>query len=152
MQIERNTMKITSTIEIENTPSEAFKWIEDPEKAKEWMSSVTETEILHETVNRVGTTFREIVEDDEGRMEMQGRITKFEDNELIAFHLESKVNVVDVEYSLEEIGAGARLHYHADIHWKFPVNIMSVFIGKRIKRKIKDQLTGELDKLKLLCE
>jgi uncharacterized protein YndB with AHSA1/START domain len=145
-------MKITSTIEIKNIPSEVFKWIEDPEKAKEWMSSVSETEILHETANRVGTTFREIVEDDEGSMEMQGSITKFEADKLIAFHLESRVNVVDVEYSVEETGEGTRLQYHADIQWKFPVNIISIFIGKRIKQKIVDQLTDELNKLKLLCE
>ncbi len=145
-------MKIASSIEIENTPSEVFTWLENPEKAKEWMSSVTETEILHETANRVDTTFREIVEDDDGSMEMQGRITKFKANKLIAFHLESRVNVVDVEYSLEEMGEGARLHYHADIQWKFPVNIVRFFIGKRIKKKIVDQLTDELDRLKLLCE
>lgn len=134
-------MKITSSIEIENTPNEVFKWLENPEKAKEWMSSVTETEILLETANRVGTTFREIVEDDDGSMEMQGKITEFEANKLIAFHLESRANVVDVEYSLEEMGEGARLYYQADIRWKFPVNIMSIFIGKRIKKKIVDQLT-----------
>ena len=145
-------MKIASTIEIENTPREVFKWIEDSEKAKEWMSSVSETEILHETANRIGTTFREIVEDDDGNMEMQGQITKFEANKLIAFHLESKVNVVDVEYSIEEIEGGARLHYQADIQWKFPVNIMSIFVGKRIQKKIVDQLADELDTLKLLCE
>ena len=108
-------MKITSTIKIENSPSEVFKWIEDPEKAKEWMTSVSEGEILHETPNRVGTTFREIVEDDDGSMEMHGRITKFKTDKLIAFHLESRVNVVDVEYSLEGMRDHTRLHYQADI-------------------------------------
>jgi len=142
-------MKITSSIEIESTPSEVFKWIEDPERAKAWMSSVSETEIFHETSNRVGTTFREIVEDDDGSMEMQSTITKFTEDKQNAFHLESKVNVVDVEYTLEEFGGGTRLHYHADIQWKFPVNVMSIFIGRSIKKKIVDQLTRELDRLKL---
>ncbi|MBT3337974.1 MAG: DUF3284 domain-containing protein [Anaerolineae bacterium] len=145
-------MKIASSTEIENTPGEVFKWLENPEKAKAWMSSVTKTEILHETANRIGTTFQETVEDAEGKMEMQGSITNFSENKLIAFHLESKVNTVDVEYTLEEIDAGVRLRYDADIRWKFPVNIMSVFIGWKIKQKIIAQLAGELNTLKLLCE
>jgi hypothetical protein len=36
------------------------------------MKNVAEGEILHETAERVGTTFREVVEEEGGRIEMQG--------------------------------------------------------------------------------
>ena len=116
------------------------------------MTSVSSGEILHETPGRVGTTFREVVEDENGSMEMQGMITGFETDKSIAFHLESRVNIVDVEYCVEKIPEGTRLIYDADIRWKFPVNIISIFIGNKMKQNILGQLQDELNRLKGLCE
>jgi len=145
-------MKISSAIDINSTPQEVFGWLEDPEKAKQWMTSVTETEILHETPDRVGTSFRETVEDEGGSLEMQGFISGFEADKSIAFHLESRVNTVDVEYWVGKIGTGVCLEYHADIRWKFPMNIISIFMGHKIRQNILEQLAVELNKLKELCE
>ena len=145
-------MKITSSIDIKNTPEVVFSWIENPKKAMEWMTSVPSGEILHETPDRVGTTFREVVEDEDGSIEMHGMITGFEADKLIAFHLESRVNIVDVEYRVEKIDEGTRLDYDANIKWKFPVNIISIFMGSKMRQSILAQLQDELNKLKALCE
>ena len=145
-------MKIYSTLEIKSTPKVVFGWLENPEKAMMWMTSVAGGEILHETADRVGTTFREVVEDENGSIEMQGMITGFDADKSIAFHLESKVNIVDVEYCIEEIYEGARLVYRANIQWKFPMNIVSTFLGNKIRKNIVAQLQDELNKLKELCE
>ena len=116
------------------------------------MTSVSSGEILHETLERIGTTFREVVEDEGGSIEMRGTITGFEADKSIAFHLESRVNIVDVEYRVEEIDEGARLDYDATIRWKFPVNIISIFMGNKMRQSILAQLQDELSKLKELCE
>ena len=145
-------MKISSTIDIKGTPQEVFSWLENPEKAMAWMTSVSGGEILHETPDRVGTKFREIVEDESGSIEMHGMITGFEENKSIAFHLESKVNIVDVEYRVEKNDIGARLDYQANVKWKFPVNIISIFMGNKMRQNILAQLQDELNKLKRLCE
>ena len=145
-------MKISSTLNISCASEVVFSWIENPEKARVWMTSVSGGEILHETPNRVGTTFREVVEDENGSIEMHGTISGFEPNKSIAFHLESRVNIVDVEYSVEKIARETRLAYHADIHWKFPVNFISIFMGNKMRQSILAQLQGELGKLKELCE
>lgn len=116
------------------------------------MTSVSEGEILHETPDRVGTTFREVVQDENGSIEMHGTITGFEINKSIAFHLESRVNIIDVEYSVEKIDEGTRLIYRAKIKWKFPVNIISIFLGNKMKQNILAQLQDELCALKELCE
>jgi len=145
-------MEISSLIVIKSTPEVVFGWLENPQKAREWMTSVSNGEILHETPGRVGTTFREIVEDEGGSIEMQGRITGFKANKLISFHLDSRVNSVNVEYSVEKIIEGTRLAYHANVHWKFPVNIIYLFMGKKIKLKILGQLENELKTLKGFCE
>jgi hypothetical protein len=100
----------------------------------------------------VGTTFREVVEDENGSVEMLGMITGFEQDRSIAFHLESRVNIVDVEYIIEKRDEGVHLRYDANIRWKFPVNVISLFIGNRIKQSIFNQLRGELNQLKRLSE
>lgn len=145
-------MEITSSIAIKNTPEAVFGWLENPEKARVWMTSVSEGEILHETPDRVGTTFREVVQDENDSIEMYGTITGFEMNKSIAFHLESRVNIVDVEYSVEKIDEGTRLSYRAKIKWKFPVNIISIFMGNKMRQNILAQLQDELCALKELCE
>ena len=145
-------MKITSSIVIKSSPEVVFGWLENPQKAMQWMTSVSSGEILHETLERIGTTFREVVEDEGGSIEMRGTITGFEADKSIAFHLESRVNIVDVEYRVEEIDEGARLDYDATIRWKFPVNIISIFMGNKMRQSILAQLQDELSKLKELCE
>lgn len=145
-------MEISSAIDINSTPEEVFGWLENPDKAMTWMTSVSGGEILHETPDRVGTTFREVVEDENGSLEMRGEITGFEDGKMIAFHLESRVNIVDVEYRLDGTTRGVRLNYHANVRWKFPVNIISIFMGAKMRQNILAQLQDELIKLKELCE
>lgn len=145
-------MKISSAIEINSTPEVVLGWLEKPERAKRWMTSVSKTEILHETKDRVGTTFREIVQDDGGALEMQGVITAFVPNKSIAFHLQSKVNTVDVEYTIAKMPMGVRLLQDANVQWKFPVNIISLFIGAKIKQNVNAQTQAEFYKLKELCE
>jgi len=117
-----------------------------------WMTSVARGEILHETPERIGTTFREVVEEDGSGVELQGVITGFKPNQLISFHLNSRVNIVDVEYYVEAIPNGTRLTQNANVRWKFPVNVISLFIGKKMRQTISTQSQKEFEKLKELCE
>lgn len=145
-------MKISYSIDIKSTPEAVFRWLERPEKAMLWMTSVTSTEILHQTKDMVGTTFREIVEEDGNGMEMHGVVTSWKPNKAISFHLASKVNIVDVEYCVEGTSDGARLTENANIQWKFPVNLFSIIVGGRLRQKIVAQSQGEFSKLKQLVE
>ncbi len=145
-------MKISYSIDIKSTPEAVFRWLERPEKAMLWMTSVTKTEILNETKELVGTTFREVVEEGGDAIEMQGAVTSWKPNESISFHLTSKVNIVDVEYCIEGAHDGVRLTENANIQWKFPVNIFSAIVGDRLKQKIIAQSEEEFGKLKQLVE
>ena len=42
-------MEISYTIDINATPEKVFYWLGNPERAMVWMTSVTKTELLHET-------------------------------------------------------------------------------------------------------
>jgi uncharacterized protein YndB with AHSA1/START domain len=145
-------MKISFSIDINSPPATVFGWVENPEKAVKWMTSVAKTEVLHETPERIGTTFREVVEEGGSGMELQGAITDYKPNKSISFHLESRVNVVDVMYYVEELPNGTRLSQNANVRWKFPVNVISIFMGSKIKKNISTQSQKEFEKLKELCE
>lgn len=117
-----------------------------------WMSSVSKTELLHETTDMVGTTFREIVEENGQWTELHGVVTDYRPNQLIAFHLSGKFNVVDVEYRLEEIENRTRLTQNANIRFKSFMRVLGILMGPMFRKKIMDQLQKEFAKLKELCE
>lgn len=145
-------MKLSFSIDINSPPEAVFHWVENPEKAMQWMTSVTEGEILHETPEKVGTSFREFVEEDGEGIEIQGVITGYDPGRSISFHLESRVHVVDVVFRADAISYGTRLTQIANVRWKFPVNVISLFMGGKIKQNISTQSQKEFEKLKELCE
>ena len=117
-----------------------------------WMSSVSKTELLLKTSDMVGTTFREIVEEDGRGTELHGVVTAYRPNQLIAFHLRGEFNVVDVEFRLEEIEGRTRLTQNSKIRFKSFIKIVSLLLGPMIKKKILAQLKREFAELKKLCE
>jgi hypothetical protein len=145
-------MKIYYEIEVSCEPNELFPWIENPEKALLWQKGVKKGEILKETPERIGTTFIEEMEEDGNRLEMHGEITGYIRNKMITFHLESKIHHLDVSYSIAGNGGRSILSVDSKIIWKFPMNIISIILGHRIKRGIMAQMGAEFAELKRLCE
>lgn len=145
-------MRVDLAIDIKSDVETVFSWLAEPEKAMRWQTSVAGGEIIEKKPGMVGTTFRERVEDGEGGMDMEGSITAFEPNHRIAFYLVSRVNEVSVDYRVEPVGDMSRVSYTAQVHWKFPVNVMGLFAGSVIKRKIMAQSEQEFARLKELCE
>jgi len=145
-------MKMSHSIEIESSPEEVFSWIKDPEKAKEWMTSVSEGEMLSGDPNTVGSTFREVVRDENGETEMHGVVTGFEENQMISFRLSGKYNTVEVEFRVEKIDERTHVTQTADIRWRGFMKVVSIFLGGRIRKEIMAQSQSEFKKLKALCE
>lgn len=145
-------MKILQVVEINSTPEEVFYWLGDPQRAMLWMTSVSKTEILQQTPEMTGTTFRETVEEDGRGTELQGIITDWKLNERIAFHLSGQYNVVDVEYRLEEIENGTRLTQNADVRFRSFMKVLSILMGRTIKKQVIEQSQQEFARLKKLCE
>jgi hypothetical protein len=150
--MKRKPMRIFYSNEISKPPEIVFPWIADPEKAMKWQKNVKGGEIIINRPGIIGTTFVEIIEEDGNILEMQGEITKHIKNEVIGFHLQSKVHEFDVSYSVEEMNEATRLSIEAIIKWKFPMNIVSLFIRKKIEERLKNQLNSEVLELKRICE
>jgi len=138
--------------EISQPPEMVFPWIEDPEKAMQWQKNVKGGEIIEENPNKIGTTFKEVIEEGGNRLEMYGSITKYVKDKIIGFHLVSKIHEFDVSYAVEEIENATKLSIEARIRWKFPMNIVSIFLHKKMEEGLKKQLEQEVQELKKLCE
>ena len=145
-------MKLTYTMDINSTPEIVFSWLGTPERAMMWQTSVSKTEILHETPNMIGTTFREIVEENGRRVEMNGVVTDYRKDQVLAMHLDSKYNNVDVEYRLEEIGGRTRLTMISNIRLRSFLRVFSIILWPAFKKKLLGQLNREYASLKELCE
>ena len=100
----------------------------------------------------IGTTFKEIIEDDGNQLEMDGTITKYVPNEVIGFHLESRVHEFEISYSLEEVERKTKFRIDANIRWKFPMNVICLFIGRRIEVNLISKLESETLELKKICK
>jgi hypothetical protein len=86
------------------------------------------------------------------RLEMSGIITGYIQNKLIAFHIKSKIHTFDATYTIEGNDNKSTITVEATINWKFPMNMMSIFIGQRIKENILKQTEAEFAELVILCE
>ena len=145
-------MRIGYSLEISDSPDTIFPWIADPSKAMRWQKNVKGGTIHTSRPGFVGTTFTEVIEEDGNTLEMEGVITDYKENEMIGFQLESKIHAVDVKYSVEGNRERSIVSIDARIHWKFPMNILSIFLGRRMRTGIADQTKSELLELKRLCE
>jgi hypothetical protein len=67
-------MKLKYAIDLGATPQKVWDWIGNPQKAMMWQTNVTKGEIIEQTPNMIGTTFRETIEEDGGSTEMKGVI------------------------------------------------------------------------------
>ena len=145
-------MKVLYSIDINSTTEQVWYWLGTPERAMVWQTNVSKTEILQETPNMIGTTFRETIEENGRGVEMHGVVTDYRDNQSLAMHLSGKYNVVDVEWRLEEIEEHTRLTVNARVRFKSFIKILSIIMRPVFKKKIVAQLQEELARLKELCE
>jgi hypothetical protein len=145
-------MRIAYEDVILKPPEVVFPWIAEPEKAMKWQKDVKGGEIVINTPEVIGTAFTEVIEEDGNQLEMNGTITKYVANKIIGFHLESKIHELDVCYALEELDKKTKFKIDVVIRWKFPMNLISLVIGKRIKASLVKKLGSETLALKKLCE
>jgi hypothetical protein len=79
-------------------------------------------------------------------------IIDFLPNQLISFHIESKIHNVYLVYSVIGENNKSTVTVNSKIKWKFPMNLICLVIGQKIKSKIFKQIKSELTELKMLCE
>lgn len=145
-------MTLTTAIEISSPPEEVFARIDDPDQAMRWQKNVKGGKIIKETAERTGTTFTEVMEENGKTLEMRGEIKEYIPDQCISFQLESKIHSVFVKYSVTGNTDKSTLTAESVIRWKFPMNLICLVIGRKIKANIERQTNAEFSELKRLCE
>jgi len=145
-------MRIAYEDEIAKPAEVVFPWIAEPEKAMKWQKNVKGGEVIVDRPEIVGTTFREVVEENGRNLEMRGTITQCVKNRTMGFHIVSKIHEFDVSYSLEPHGENTKIKIEAAIKWKFPMSIISLFMRKKMAQNLTAELESEVLDLKRICE
>lgn len=128
-----------------------FQYIAEPEKAMQWQKNVKGGEIIENKPGIVGTTFTEEIEEGGKSLKMHGVITEYSENEKMRFRLISPMHEVDVIYFVEETGIRTKIRIDTKIKWKFPMNVISIFVGKKMENNIRGDLEKEVNELKEIC-
>jgi hypothetical protein len=139
-------------MDINCAPEKVWFWLGDPKRARAWQTNVSKTEILETTADWIGTTFRETIEENGGSTELEGIVTGYRENQLLAIHATGKYNVVDIEWQLSEIEEKAHLILNTNIRFKSLLRVLSIILWPSFKKNIQSQLDTEYAKLKELCE
>ena len=53
---------------------------------------------------------------------------------------------------VEELNKTTKIIVDARIKWKFPINLLSLFVGNKMKKGIAEQMESEILELKRICE
>ncbi len=145
-------MKLSYAIDIHASPARVFSWLGTPERAMQWQTGVSRTEILQQTPGMVGTTFREWVEENGRGTELRGEVTDYRVNESLAIRLDGEYNTVRVSYRLAELAGGTRLTMRADVRFKSFLRVANLIFRPAFKKKLLAQFNEEYARLKGLCE
>ncbi|UCG55389.1 MAG: hypothetical protein JSV32_04070, partial [Dehalococcoidia bacterium] len=82
-------MKFEYSMDLNCTTERAWYWLGTPERAVLWQTNISKIEILEQTPNWIGTTFRETIKESGKGVEMQGIIRGYKENQSLAMQISS---------------------------------------------------------------
>lgn len=130
-------------------PDVVFGWIEDPERVRLWQPDGAGAEVLRAEPGMVGTEFREVLQDDRGRVEMRGRITEFQPGTSMAVRLEGQGMTVTARYEVSPHPAGTLLQVEQSL--TLPGRAARL-LEPLIRHRVSARARADLRRLKRLCE
>jgi len=146
-------MKNTFSLEIAATPERVFSLLNDSESLKQWVPNLIENETVTETEERVGSTFHQVYLENGRRMEMDGRVTGFEQDNYLACEIKGKAFDLIVDYSLQELNGRTKLTQNSEVKFNsLPLRILSTVMKPFIRKTSEKQMAAQFGKLKELAE
>lgn len=142
-------MRARETVTIRRDPAAVFRWVADPQRARQWQLGVLDYEVTLATPEVVGTQFRETVGDAAGSVELKGWVTEFEADHVMAFEVSGRGIRVHSRYVVTPASGGTLLEVDTDTHIGGP---LSFLVAPFARRKVGRVLRTEVERLKRLCE
>lgn len=144
-------MRTELSVEIERPIEEVFAKALDDVAA--WSIIVVEDELIEETPEIVGSTFRTITEENGRRMEFIGMVMEHEPPHRSRVELTNKAFNLDVTYLFEPTSSGTRVTQYSEakpngLVMKLMFGVMAPFMRKSSC----DAQSKELNSLKAFCE
>ena len=109
-------MKTTYTTIIDCPPERLWRWIEEPEKQKQWMKGLLENVDTSDGPTRVGSTFRMTIQEGRRVADYDGEITNYDPYRRLGVRFwGAALHGVEMaaDYKLQNLGARTRLDYIA---------------------------------------
>lgn len=146
-------MKNTCTIDIAAPPARVFSLINDSESLKQWIPNLVENEALTSTDDVVGSTFHQVYIENGKRMEMDGRVVRFEQDKRLVCEINGDAFDLLVDYLLEETRNGTRLTQITEVSFKsLPMRIITTLLKPLVSKASQKQQGDQFAKLKALAE
>ena len=139
----------TCQIEIQRPAEDVFSWLDDDEKALQWLDGLEEIVHLTEGGNRVGAQAKHIYTENGRRFEMVEETLVYEPNRHVKIRGESDAFTMTAEYTLTPKGNATLLDLTSEIQFKSGLMrlLMPLLAGVSKRRVMTD-----LQRLKSLVE
>ena len=139
-----------ASIEIEAPIEEVFR--ASTEEIPQWSSIVIVDEVIQETPEGVGTTFRTVTEERGRRMEFAGTVTASDPPRRHAAVLKGKQFDIDVECTFEKLSHGTRVTQRSIVQGKGLMRVFLFLCGWLMNKSGCKATEQELLGLKAWCE
>ncbi len=143
-------METFGSVEINRPIEEVFDYTMN--HATEWSNIMVEHEMLHETEDVVGSTFRIVTEDRGRRMDFEGEVTYHRPPTASSIVMRGKQFNLEVAYQFEDLGGRTKVSQRSVVHAKGFVKIMMFLFGWMMKKSSCDALDKEFASLKSKLE
>ena len=146
-------MKGTYTIDIERPREDVFAFLDDEKNLPKMVPNLVDQGLIHETPEKVGTTFWHVYEENGRRMRMTGVVTEHRPPERMAVKLDGAFFGLEVAYELEELGpTSTRLTQLSDARFKHVFKLMGVLFGRKMEREGKQAQVETFARMKAMIE
>ena len=143
-------MQSQFSIEIDRPIDEVFRLTND--HVAEWSIIVVEDEVVDETPEGVGTTFRTVTEDHGRRMEFQGVVTRSDPPRAHAVRLTGTSFDIETEFAFEDLSGRTRVTQTASVTGKGFFKVFMLLFGWMMRKSHCEASQNELASLKRFCE
>lgn len=143
-------METYGSIEINRPIEEVFDYTMN--NATEWSNIMEEHEMIHETEDGVGSTFRLVTVDRGRRMDFEGEVTHHRPPTESAIVMRGKQFDLEVAYQFEDLGGSTKVSQRSVVHAKGFMKVMMVLLGWMMKKSSCDALDKEFASLKQKLE
>lgn len=146
-------MKTSMTTIIDAPPAIVFLYLEDNVRIKQWVPNLILDEPITETLEKTGSTFRQVFLEGGKEMEMIGEITAYRENERIRIDMSGKTFNLDIDYILKAPSrAQTELTQDTEIKFKGFMKVMVPVMFLMSKLSSKNPQADAHAKLKELAE